>query len=216
MMGTRVRINVGSGQALIKGWRNFDNSLSVLLAHIPLLPKLLYQFNLLDTSRYQFVQFAQSHQIEYGDATKTLPVSSGSVDVLYSCHMLEHLNQAEASAFLKEARRVLRSGGIIRLVVPDLRWGVQHYIQSGDADGYIGGLLESRPKSITERLRFLLVGSRYHQWMYDGNSLCRLLLEHGFVNPTSMQPGETRIQDPEPLNLEERSPGSVYAEAENP
>ena len=44
-------------------------------------------------------------------------MQAGSADVLYSSHMIEHLNQTEMRLFLKEARRCLVSGGIIRLVV---------------------------------------------------------------------------------------------------
>jgi hypothetical protein len=52
--------------------------------------------------------------------------------------------------------------------------------------------------------------------MYDGASLCRLLLAHRFVNAEIMQAGETKIQAPEPLDLQERLSESVYVEAENP
>jgi hypothetical protein len=52
--------------------------------------------------------------------------------------------------------------------------------------------------------------------MYDGPSLCRLLLAHGFVKVDVMQAGTTRIPSPEPLDLSERLSESVYVEAETP
>jgi predicted SAM-dependent methyltransferase len=188
------------------------------LAKIPFLPELLHKASILEASQYQFIHFSRSNRIEYGDVTKGLPLSNGSVDVLYSSHMLEHLDREEASLFLNEMRRVLCSGGIIRLAVPDLHKQVQQYIESEGSDAFIAGtsLCQPRPRTLVQRLRILLVGTRHHQWMYDGASLCGLLLAHGFVNAEIMQAGETKIQAPEPLDLRERHSESVYVEAENP
>ena len=44
----------------------------------------------------------------------------GSVDGGYHSHVLEHLDRPVAREFLKETLRVLRPGGICRIVVPDL------------------------------------------------------------------------------------------------
>jgi predicted SAM-dependent methyltransferase len=217
-MDTKVRINIGCGQTPTTGWRNFDNSLSLRLAKIPLLPKLLYKGKLLEGSQYQFIQFAKSNQIEYGDATKGLPISSGSVDVLYGSHMFEHLDKTEAKLFLKEARRVLRSGGIIRLSVPDLRRQVQKYVEFGDADTFIASthLCQSNPRTILQRLRILIVGTRHHKWMYDGPSIVRLLSSMGFKEPCVLSAGTTMIPSPGELDLFEREDESVYLEAFNP
>jgi predicted SAM-dependent methyltransferase len=215
---SNVRINVGCGQTPTRDWRNFDNSLSLWLAKIPLIPIVLYKCKIINAMQYQFIQFAQSVQIEYGDVTKGLPLSNDSVAVLYSSHMLEHLDQTEASSFLKEARRILCSGGIIRLAVPDLRKQVQQYLDSSDADAFIKStyLCQPRPRTIFQRLRILTVGTRHHQWMYDGASLCRILLDHDFRNASIVPPGKTRIPNPGPLDLAEQSDISVYVEAEKP
>jgi predicted SAM-dependent methyltransferase len=214
-----TRINIGCGQTPTQGWRNFDNSFSLRLARIPrLLVKVLHRVRLVNASQYQFILFARANQIEYGDATKGLPLSDGTVDVMYCSHMLEHLDQEEAKLFLKEAKRVLRSGGIIRLVVPDLRRQAQQYIESGDADAFVSATLLTRPqpRTIAERLEILLVGARQHQWMYDGRSLCRLLLAQGFENAVALEPSVTRIQSPGVPNLQERPSESVYVEAVRP
>jgi hypothetical protein len=52
--------------------------------------------------------------------------------------------------------------------------------------------------------------------MYDAPSLIKLLREHGFVDPVDMRPGETRIPNPQKLNLREREIESIYVEANNP
>lgn len=49
-----------------------------------------------------------------------LPFADNSCDVIYASHFLEHLTPDMAEYFLRESFRVLRVGGRIRIVVPDL------------------------------------------------------------------------------------------------
>ena len=72
------------------------------------------------------------------------------------------------------------------------------------------------PKSVMEKLKFVIIGSRNHNWMYDGRSLCKLLDSCGFENPTVMNAGLTMIPESGELNLMERSPESVFVEAIKP
>lgn len=212
------RINVGCGQTPTGGWRNFDNSLSLRLSIIPFLPQLLRCLGLISQPQYQFIRFASVNDIVYGDVIKGLPLRDQSVDVLYSSHMLEHIAKNDVEDFLKEALRVLSPGGKIRLVVPDIRKKVQQYFESGDADAFMESthLCEERPKSFAQRLQHIFVGSRNHQWMYDGKSLTRLLERVGFVKAEEMPVGQTKILNPGPLDLRERFEESVYVEAEKP
>jgi predicted SAM-dependent methyltransferase len=213
-----MRVNVGCGKTITEGWRNIDNSLSLWLAKIPLLPQILRGLRILNSTQYEFIQFAQAHKIEHGDVTKRLPLADNSVEVLYSSHMIEHLDRDEMDCFLREAMRVLQPGGILRLAFPDIRLYVRQYLEHQDADQFVADTLmaQQRPKSWAEKLSMLLVGSRHHLWMYDGNSLCRLLTRIGFVNAASLASGETRIPSPAPLDLCERAYASAYVEAEKP
>jgi predicted SAM-dependent methyltransferase len=213
-----LRINIGCEQTLTRSWRDFDNSLSVQLSKIPCLPELLLKLKIVHGSQYEFMRFARENDLEYADATRCLRVQDGSVGVLYSSHMLEHLDRNKANRFLKEASRVLRPGGIIRIVVPDLKKQVEQYNESGDADAFIQStqLCMPRSSSVPHRLHLLLVGARNHQWMYDGNSLSRLLQSHGFVKTELMPAAQTKILDHEPLDLQERASESVCVEAEKP
>lgn len=63
---------------------------------------------------------AQTPEVVAHDLTKGLPFPDGSADACYSSHVLEHLRAEEADAFLAEQFRVLKTGGVIRVVVPDL------------------------------------------------------------------------------------------------
>jgi predicted SAM-dependent methyltransferase len=209
-----LRINVGCGRTPTKGWRNFDNSAHVRLSKIGFLRNLLEKrwFD-----RFQrFIPVDRADEIEIADAAGRLPVEDGSADVLYTSHMVEHLDSAEVELFLREAMRVLRPGGIIRVGVPDLEGQIARYLQSRDADAFMEEthLCVPRPRTLAQRLRLLLVGTRHHQWMYDGRSLSALLRKHGFVAGEVMPAGRTRISDHEPLDLHERADESVFVEAE--
>jgi len=63
------------------------------------------------------------------DLRKPLPVGGNSWDVVYASHVLEHFSRGEARAFLKECHRVLRPGGVLRIVVPDLEMIARLYLQ---------------------------------------------------------------------------------------
>ena len=63
------------------------------------------------------------------DINKGLPFPSDFATICYSSHLLEHLNKDEALYFLVECRRVLTSGGTIRLVVPDLERIAREYLR---------------------------------------------------------------------------------------
>ena len=153
--------------------------------------------------------------IQYADVINGLNFNDCSLDVIYSSHMLEHLDRSDARNFLTEALRVLKKGGILRLAIPDLKKHIDNYNQDGDADKFIGSLhLEIKnPSTFLEKVKFLFVGFRNHKWMYDHNSLKNLLLQSGYEKATILKAGETLIQDSDKLNLSERVSESLYIEA---
>ncbi|MEK7830387.1 MAG: methyltransferase domain-containing protein [Acidobacteriota bacterium] len=212
------RLNVGCGDVPTVGWLNYDNSLSLRLAQYPLLVTFLRGVGLISEKQRRFMRLVREHDIRYANAIKHIPEPDSSVEVLYTCHMLEHLERAEAESFLREAGRVLAHGGILRIVVPDLRHHVELYLRDSDADSFIESLYVAVPKPVglVGMLKYLLVGERHHLWMYDGASLCRLLQQAGFKDPQVLLPGKTTIAHPGQLDLFERDDESVYVEAINP
>lgn len=213
-----TRLNVGCGDSPTPGWTNYDNSPSARVARVPLVLALAERLGLVTRQQREFMRFVRAHDIRYADAVRRIPEADRSVEVLYTSHMVEHLDLDEAKRFLREARRVLVPGGIIRVAVPDVQYHVNRYVTDGDADGLLARLYltRSRPKTSLARALRLFAGDRQHQWMYDGASLCRLLASAGFEAPQVMPAGTTQIPDPGPLNLAERSPESVFVEARNP
>ncbi|MFP4486928.1 MAG: methyltransferase domain-containing protein [Campylobacterales bacterium] len=84
-------------------------------------------------------EFVQKHNLY-----EPLPFENNSVDVVYSSHVLEHFPKCFAPIFLKECYRVLKSGTIIRVVVPDLEMIVRDYIEF--LHGAKAGHLDSQEK----------------------------------------------------------------------
>jgi predicted SAM-dependent methyltransferase len=205
-----VLLNVGCGGSPTPGWVNIDNSPTVRLAAFPWL------WPLLPPPSRSFAQRAHDFGVIWGTATR-LPQKDGLADALYSSHMMEHLDRREAAVFLKEALRVLRPGGVLRLALPDLGRSVTDYLEHRDADRFVTEIFMGtvRPHTPAQWLRHIITGPRHHLWMYDGPSLVRLLTNAGFVSARVLAPGETMIPDAQALNLAEGG-DSVFVEAIRP
>ena len=211
-----VKINIGCGSTPIEGWFNYDNSFSIRLSKQPILYNILGSVGFISKAQREYINFLKHSSVFFANATKYIPHADKSVDAIYSCHMLEHLTKNDAINFLKESRRVLKNNGIIRTVIPDIKYLVNNYIESKDADTFIENtLLTEEYPTLKSKIRYLFLGSRNHQWMYDGKSLCNLLSSAGFEEPRILETGLTTIPDPGMLDLKERSPESVFVEAVN-
>lgn len=211
------RLNIGCGDRPSVGWINYDNSLSVKLGRLPLIPVILARLGMIAKSQLNFARIAQESGIRYANVTQRIPEADASVDVIYSCHMLEHLTRDEALRFLHETRRVLKPRGVVRLVVPDLKILVGNYLENGRGDDFVESLfiIPTEPDGIFARLKGLLVGGRLHLWMYDARSLQELMHKAGFASVVALRPGETTIDGLEGIDLAERSEESLYVEAVN-
>ncbi len=114
-----------------------------------------------------------AHLPMFGDATAGL---------IYCCHAFEYFDRGEASDVLAEWWRVLATGGILRLAVPDLQALIRVYGDTGDIDRILGPLF-GRLEVAGETVPI------FHKTVYDRASLGALLEAHGF---TDVQPWDWR------------------------
>lgn len=56
------------------------------------------------------------------DATKDFPIPSASFDFIYAEHMIEHISFEDGQNMLKECHRILKPGGVVRIVTPCLEF----------------------------------------------------------------------------------------------
>ena len=108
MTGTYVQY--GCGLSAPEGWLNYDAS-----------PRLRLERNFLAGPVVAKV-FGRLFPpgTQFGDVVAGLPVASGAVDGVYCSHILEHLASEDVDYALVETMRILKPGGVFRLVVPDL------------------------------------------------------------------------------------------------
>lgn len=135
-----------------------------------------------------------------------IPFPADSVDAVYHSHLLEHLDRNVAEAFLLEIHRVLKPGGILRIVVPDFERLARAYLahlaeadrlpeEAARHDDSIAALIEqsvrregfgtSQQRPFRRFVENLVLGDarrrgETHQWMYDRVSLAALLVRLGY------------------------------------
>jgi|SRR5580704_3070103 predicted SAM-dependent methyltransferase len=198
MTQNAIKINIGCGVSGIEGWHNLDNSLTVTLARLPIVNRLL--------KLPQWPRDVRRH-----DVRKGLPFKSGSVRYIYSSHTFEHFTYQESLKITAECFRVLEQGGVVRIAVPDLELMVHEYMADKDP---------MASHSFTSRLMFhhsiqdIVHPGSNHSQMFDKRSLGQLLRSAGFPNPVAQPFRESAIPEIDRLELEVRRGESLYIEAQ--
>jgi predicted SAM-dependent methyltransferase len=144
----------------------------------------------------------------YMDATSRWPVEDGAASHVYSDNVIEHLPLAAGRAMFAEAHRVLRPGGRIRLVTPDIRRHVQLYLDgSTSVTGPVGntyrdlGLVVEYPVDL---IRIPIGQFGHHEgYLYDLETLQLELERAGFHSVNQVQLGQS--DDPVLVGLDTRA-----------
>ena len=122
------------------------------------------------------IDLADFSHIDYKTDVSDLSMfGDNSVDLIYTCHVLEYFDRIQVKDVLKEWHRVLKPKGTLRIAVPDFEALVEVYQQYSDLSLIIGPLYG----------RWEIEGSKkvvYHRTVYDFESLKNVLESAGFVN----------------------------------
>lgn len=140
------------------------------------------------------------------DLRRGLPFPNGTVNAVFSEHLFEHLDLASSLGLMKECRRVLKTGGIFRIGVPDLGRYLHAYMGQ---DSIIDEFRPTRPtRAVALGEIFYFHG---HRSMYDFETLKAMLSEAGFaqVEHSAFRQGKL---DPHP-DTASRQPETLYVEA---
>jgi len=122
----RAMLNVGCGARAHPEWENVDFSPYARLARRKWLARILRGVGLLSRERSRNVLGVPS-TIRRWDVRRGLPFDEDVFDVAYHSHFLTHVDKEQAPPVLRECWRVLKRGGTIRVVVPDLERIVHRY-----------------------------------------------------------------------------------------
>jgi SAM-dependent methyltransferase len=180
--------------------------------------------------------YSLPNNIMVQDISTGIPFESDSVDVVYHSHFLEHFDRDVANRFLLEVKRVLKPGGIHRIVVPDLEKICKNYIshiseceisqdESNHHDLYISAIIgqsvqkeafgTSKQKFIRRFIENLLLGDarrrgQTHQWMYDRINLKTLLINLGHKDVHTQDYNLSSIPNWEKYGLDLDEKGDQY------
>jgi hypothetical protein len=167
-------VQYGCGLTAPREWTNFDASPRLWIERLPVLGAVA------TGGRTLFPP-----NVRFGDIVKGLPLAAQSCRAIYCSHVLEHLSLNDFRTALMNTRKLLREGGVFRLVVPDLRVAAERYLATRDASGAMQFMTETFLGTV-DRRRGLLglagawLGNSQHLWMWDFDSLRPELERAGF------------------------------------
>lgn len=181
-----LSVNVGSGGKGLPGWVNID-----LRRH----PDTTLQL----------------------DIRQPLPLADDSVARMLAEHVVEHIEfRQDIPRVLADWHRILRPGGVLRIIVPDARSMIEAYV-SGDKKRWLelGWDLEAMPRDIHTPMHILnhtFNQDGEHLFAYDFETLALVLRHAGFGTIERMSYRHSR--DPQlAIDQENHAPYSLYVEA---
>ena len=114
--------------------------------------------------------------IDYVHDIRTLPMfKDETVSLIYACQVLEYFDRNESIKVLKEWKRVLCKGGLLRLSVPNFKTICSLYSAGVDLEFFIGTLYGKISDGNN--------GYIYHRTTFDEKTLNKLLIDTGYRDP---------------------------------
>jgi predicted SAM-dependent methyltransferase len=198
-----MKLNIGCGPVQPDGWVNIDNSNRAWLASkVNWLDAALVRCRVLPPTEF-------GPKVTIANLLKRWPFPDNSCEAVYAGDVWEHFTREQADWLTREAFRVLRPGGVLRLRTPDGAKMFRNYLAAFDAAREATG--PERDRHMLELRRWLdmyfrdlltrkiWLGSigHYHKWHWDEVQLCDLLQSVGFVDVSRRAYHDSRIEDVE-------------------
>lgn len=202
-----VKVNVGAGIEVAPGWINLDGSLHALASRWPrpVLPRLYRRAGSVrrNMDEAEYIRRLTNHTFVFHDLRYGLPFDAGTVDFIFCSHVLEHFVREDAARLVREAYRVLKPGGYVRIAVPDLRQAFELYQKGRRAEALEYFFPENGGNDFS-----------MHRYMYDFELMRDMLVTEGFEQVEQRGYREGRVPDLE--LLDNRPEQSLFVEALKP
>jgi SAM-dependent methyltransferase len=193
------RLHFGCFDKPVDGWVNTDITPHIMIARVPLLPRLMHAAGKLSDERLAQHRAGVFRKVRRLDVTRPFPFPDRSFTAAFSSHVMEHLYPDQARHCAAEVFRILAPGGVFRVVVPDLDRMIARY-RPDDADPWVEAFFESRQTGPQHQ----------HHWMYNETSLRALLAGVGFARVERRAYRQGACPD---LELLDNRPDSLFMEA---
>lgn len=142
------------------------------------------------------------------DLRERWPFADGTVTQIYSEHVFEHFEiLEEVPHILAESLRVLKSGGLFEVGVPDTEWPILAYPNNNDPYWPFSETVHPRQcRTKMDHINFHFRQGTQHKYAWDYETLAAVLATAGFVHTAR------RDFDPAMDSLS-RKTGTLYVKA---
>lgn len=149
------------------------------------------------------------------DVRNGLPFPGNSVNSVYSTHMFEHFYSDELMRLLGECHRVLKPGGGVRLIVPNLESAIRAYNEN--RNDWFSDAFPRHFDSLGGRFSNFVFCDGQHRTAFDFTYLTEVLGQAGFGEVEKSGEGRSRLYDGTVPPYDPRDskdlPHSLYVEA---
>ena len=144
------------------------------------------------------------------DIRQGLPFVDNTFEYAFTSHALPEIPYPDLGIVLAELRRVLKRGGTLRLVLPDLDRGIRAYLEN-DRDYFL--VPDEDAETIGGKLITQLVWYGWSRTPFTMDFTEELLRKAGFATVQACRYRETKSQFPEIVELDSRERESLFVEA---
>jgi len=146
-----------------------------------------------------------ARDIRYG-----LPLETGCIEYAVSVHALPEIPYWDQVPTLRELRRVLEPGGVLRLVLPDLDKGIRAYLDD-DREYFL--IPDEDARDIGAKFITQMLWYGWSRMLFTYDLIAEMLREAGFASVSRCSYGQTNSTLPAITEHDSRERESLYAEA---